>query len=378
MLSVKRLTKIHPHKPGQPGGGIRDACFHLDSGAFFTLLGPSGCGKTTTLRSIAGLEHPDEGAIELSGRIVFDAERRVSVPMNERGIGMVFQSYAIWPHMTVFENVAFPLRARRLGLTREKIRQRVDDALTRVNLAGYGPREATSLSGGEQQRVACARAIVGEPKLLLLDEPLSNLDAGLREEMRAELLRLQRAIGITTVYVTHDQIEALTLSHRIAVVNKGRILQLGSPPEIYLQPTSEFVARFVGSTNVLYGAIHGGGQAPAGGGRVAVDVGWEQPIACVVPAGAALAGAAAVSIRPEAIEMQLAGPAARDAVAGRANSARGEVAGVTFMGQNLRYAVRVREHQFAVVTPPRAVFAIGDQVLLQFPVESTIAVPRGG
>ena len=174
--------------------------------------------------------------------------------MNERGIGMVFQSYAIWPHMTVFENVAFPLKAMRgVRLGREEIRRRVEDSLRRVNLANYGQRNATMLSGGEQQRVAFARAIVGEPKLLLLDEPLSNLDAGLREEMRSELLRLQRTIGITTVYVTHDQTEALTLSDRIAVVDRGRILQVGPPAEIYLRPQSEFVARFVGSTNILYG-----------------------------------------------------------------------------------------------------------------------------
>jgi iron(III) transport system ATP-binding protein len=281
--------------------------------------------------------------------------------------------------MTVFENVAFPLKARkRLGLNREQIRRRVEDALARVNLKGYGPREATSLSGGEQQRVAFARAIVGEPKLLLLDEPLSNLDAGLREEMRSELLRLQRTTGITTVYVTHDQIEALTLSDQIAVVNKGQILQLGSPATIYLRPNSEFVARFVGNTNVLYGVLHGRIKEHAEGRRVAIDVGWEQPIGGVATSGAVLDGDIAVSVRPEAIEMEFAASAAGASVCGSANSARGEVTGRTFMGQNLRYEVRVREHQFAVVTPPRSVFSVGDQVILRFPVESTVAVPRNG
>ena len=270
MLTVENLTKLYQRgeRSGGEGGGIRDASFSLPPGAFFTLLGPSGCGKTTTLRCIAGLEHPDRGTISLGGSVVFDAHRRVEVAMNERGIGMVFQSYAIWPHMTVFENVAFPLRARRTAsLKREEIRRRVEDSLRRVGLAGYGPRNATMLSGGEQQRVALARAIVAEPKLLLLDEPLSNLDAALREEMRTELLRLQRTIGITTVYVTHDQTEALTLSDRIAVVDRGRILQVGPPAEIYLRPRSEFVARFVGSTNVLYGRAQAvpSAQVPATG-----------------------------------------------------------------------------------------------------------------
>jgi iron(III) transport system ATP-binding protein len=380
MLTVKNLTKIHPHKAGQAGAGIRSASFHLESGAFFTLLGPSGCGKTTTLRCIAGLEHPDDGRIDLGGRVVFDATQHVTVPMNARDIGMVFQSYAIWPHMTVFENVAFPLKTRkRRGLNREQIRRRVEDALARVNLKGYGPREATSLSGGEQQRVAFARAIVGEPKLLLLDEPLSNLDAGLREEMRSELLRLQRTTGITTVYVTHDQIEALTLSDQIAVVNKGQILQLGSPSTIYLRPNSEFVARFVGNTNVLYGVLRSRSKEHADGRRVEIDVGWEQPIGAVIPSGVVLDGDIAVSVRPEAIEMEFAASAdGGRAVCGSANSARGEVTGLTFMGQTLRYEVRVRERQFAVVTPPRSVFSVGDQVMLRFAVESTIAVPRDG
>jgi iron(III) transport system ATP-binding protein len=374
MLTVKNLTKIHPHKAGQPGGGIRNASFHLDSGTFFTLLGPSGCGKTTTLRCIAGLEHPDQGCIELGDRVVFDADKRTTVPMNERHIGMVFQSYAIWPHMTVFENVAFPLKARkRLSLTREQIRARVEDALSRVNLTGYGPRDATSLSGGEQQRVAFARAIVGEPKLLLLDEPLSNLDAGLREEMRSELLRLQRTTGITTAYVTHDQIEALTLSDQIAVVNKGSILQLGSPSEIYLQPTSEFVARFVGNTNVIYGRSKSRNSA----GRIEIDVGWEQSISSIAPPGTTVNGAVAISVRPEAIEMQQANsdPGGSTNVA---NNLRGEVVGMTFMGANLRYEVRVMDRQLAVVTPPRSVFSIGDQVVLRFPFESTVAVPKDG
>jgi iron(III) transport system ATP-binding protein len=373
MLTVENLTKVY-RRTEQAGGGIRDASFSLQPGAFFTLLGPSGCGKTTTLRCIAGLERPDEGVIRLADRVVFDARRRIHVAMNERGIGMVFQSYAIWPHMTVFENVAFPLKARGGSLSRDEIRRRVEDSLRRVNLGGYGERNATMLSGGEQQRVAFARAIVGEPKLLLLDEPLSNLDAGLREEMRSELLRLQRTIGITTVYVTHDQTEALTLSDRIAVVDRGRILQVGPPTEIYLRPRSEFVARFVGSTNMLYGKAAGPVSAPpAGEGLLRVEVGLDKPLGCIAPAGIGSNGEAAVSVRPEAIE--IAPSADPGNSTGDINELRGEVAASTFMGVNLRYDVRVAGRMLSVITPPRRVFGVGDQVRLRFPFESAVAVP---
>jgi iron(III) transport system ATP-binding protein len=373
MLTVENLTKVY-RRAEQAGGGIRDASFSLQPGAFFTLLGPSGCGKTTTLRCIAGLERPDDGVIRLADRVVFDARARIHVAMNERGIGMVFQSYAIWPHMTVFENVAFPLRARGGSLGREEIRRRVEDSLKRVNLAGYGERNATMLSGGEQQRVAFARAIVGEPKLLLLDEPLSNLDAGLREEMRTELLRLQRTIGITTVYVTHDQTEALTLSDRIAVVDRGRILQVGPPTEIYLRPQSEFVARFVGSTNMLYGKAAPAASPQAGEGRVLhVDVGLAKPLGCIAPAGIGSSGEAAVSVRPEAIEIALSADAGNPA--GDVNELRGEIAASTFMGVNLRYDVRVAERMLSVITPPRRVFGVGDKVVLRFSFESAVAVP---
>jgi len=374
MLTVENLTKVY-RRGEQAGGGIRDASLSLQPGAFFTLLGPSGCGKTTTLRCIAGLERPDDGVIRLADRVVFDARRRIHVAMNERGIGMVFQSYAIWPHMTVFENVAFPLRARGGSLGREEIRRRVEDNLRRVNLAGYGERNATMLSGGEQQRVAFARAIVGEPKLLLLDEPLSNLDAGLREEMRTELLRLQRTIGITTVYVTHDQTEALTLSDRIAVVDRGRILQVGPPTEIYLRPQSEFVARFVGSTNMLYGKAAGPAASPQAGeaGVLRVEVGLERPLGCIAPAGVGSNGEAAVSVRPEAIDIALSTD--DDSPAGAINELRGEVAASTFMGVNLRYDVRVAERMLSVITPPRRVFGVGDKVVLRFSFESAVAVP---
>jgi iron(III) transport system ATP-binding protein len=380
MLTVEKLTKVFARSE-RNGGGIREASFGLKSGAFFTLLGPSGCGKTTTLRCIAGLEQPDEGQICLGDAVMFDARRRIQVPMHERGIGMVFQSYAIWPHMTVFENVAFPLKAMRgKSLARGEIKQRVEDSLRRVNLAGYGQRPATLLSGGEQQRVAFARAIVAEPKLLLLDEPLSNLDAALREEMRAELLRLQRTLGITTVYVTHDQTEALTLSDQIAVVDRGRILQIGSPTEIYLRPRSEFVARFVGSTNILYGKpCAPPAYAPAANGAasiVHVDVGLGAPLGCTALADIRSGAEAAVSVRPEAIDIELSDAAAHAKPAPNVNALDGAIVATTFMGASLRYDVRVADRIIFAIAPPRYAFAVGDKVALRFSCNSTVAVPR--
>src|SRR5262252_8149787 len=256
MLRVEGLTKIFDNSTDQIAGGIRDASFTLEPGTFFTLLGPSGCGKTTTLRCIAGLEMPDEGRIAVEGRVLFDAKAGVNVPVEQRSVGMVFQSYAIWPHMTVAENVAFPFTvSRQRRYSRAEIEEGVRRALAIVGLDGFQPRPATRLSGGQQQRVALARAIVHEPRLLLLDEPLSNLDAQLRDEMRGELKRLQSKIGITTVYVTHDQSEALALSDRIAVIEAGRISQIGSPQDIYFRPANPFVARFVGATNLLPGRL---------------------------------------------------------------------------------------------------------------------------
>jgi len=222
-------------------------------GEFVTLLGPSGCGKTTTLRALAGLERPDSGRIVIDGREVSCAETGYFMPPERRGLGMVFQSYAIWPHMTVFQNVAYPLKAK--GVAKADMRARAEQILELVGLAGLGPRPATNLSGGQQQRVALARSLVGEPRVLLLDEPLSNLDAKLRERMRLELKQLQKRLGVTAVYVTHDQAEALALSDRIILMNGGRIVQQGTSRDIYREPQSRFVVDFVGQANFVEGTI---------------------------------------------------------------------------------------------------------------------------
>lgn len=272
MLTVSGLCTEYIDEHGNTIRAANEVSFEVPQGKLFTLLGPSGCGKTTTLRSIAGLERPRAGEIVVGGSVIFSSGRGVFVPPNRRGLGMVFQSYAIWPHMTVFDNAAFPLQVSKKGIPRKEIQDRVHRVLKVVALDEMAEREATKLSGGQQQRLALARALVMEPPLLLLDEPLSNLDAKLRERMRFELKRLQRDLGITTVYVTHDQSEALALSHSIAVMNAGRIEQLGSPREVYERPRNQFVADFIGTTNFVKGTVDGT-DAAAGFYRIASEVG---------------------------------------------------------------------------------------------------------
>jgi len=369
MLRVEGLTKIFDNSTDQIAGGIRDASFTLEPGTFFTLLGPSGCGKTTTLRCIAGLEMPDQGSIAVEGRTLFDAKARVNVPVEQRSVGMVFQSYAIWPHMTVAENVAFPFTvSKQRRYSKAEIAEGVRRALAIVDLAGFEQRPATRLSGGQQQRVALARAVVHEPRLLLLDEPLSNLDAQLRDEMRSELKRLQSKIGITTVYVTHDQSEALALSDRIAVIDRGSITQIGSPQDIYFRPANPFVARFVGATNLLTGRLLGSAN-----GKASVEVLSGRQIQCVVPQGIDDPASVAVSIRPESIRLiARAGGAA--AGAGE-NSLAGRVSAVTFLGALRRVDVVSDGVNLQVTTPADMALPADGEVLLVFAPERTVALP---
>ncbi len=247
-LTLENITKVFPSR-GNVGEvtAVQDVNLEIQKGELVTLLGPSGCGKTTTLRMIAGFEFPT------SGRIVLDGQEINSLPPHKRDMSMVFQSYALFPHLTVFENVAYGLNVQRLD--KKTIRGHVGRVLDLVHLQGYGDRAPGQLSGGQQQRVALARALVMEPKVLLMDEPLSNLDAKLREEMRTEIRRIQRELNITSVYVTHDQIEAMTLSDRIVVMNEGLIEQIGSPVEIYRYPNSRFVANFIGRANFIPGVV---------------------------------------------------------------------------------------------------------------------------
>jgi iron(III) transport system ATP-binding protein len=368
MLSVHGLTKIYANRYDAQAGGVRDVSFELPTGTFFTLLGPSGCGKTTTLRCIAGLERPDTGTITVEDSVLFDAARGAAVPMNQRGIGMVFQSYAIWPHMTVFENIAFPLRvAKGRRYAREDISKLVDQALSTVGLDGYGDRPATRLSGGQQQRVALARAIVHRPRLLLLDEPLSNLDASLREEMRAELRRLQQQIGVTTIYVTHDQGEALAMSDLIAVMERGRIVQLDEPRAIYFRPANEFVASFIGAANLLSGITQ---TVVASGGIGALTLEGGERITCLFPAGTEAGRQTTTSVRPESIAIAPAGTTATSGV----NLLRGTISAASFLGGTVRYDVVVGGRALRVVGPAEQVFPPDTEVELAFSPHATVAV----
>ena len=252
LIAIRNLKKRFEVADSGPAA-IDDVSVNIDANCFFTLLGPSGCGKSTLLRCIAGLEQPDEGEIMIGDMVAFSSTAGVMLSPNRRRIGMVFQSYAIWPHMTVGQNVAFPLEVQR----KPNIREETLKALELVGLSGFEDRYASKLSGGQQQRVALARAIVAKPDVLLLDEPLSNLDAALRDQMRAELLKIQRSLKVTTIYVTHDQTEALSMSDRIAVMSKGRFVEIAAPEELYNRPRTAFAARFIGGANIIHGVAEG-------------------------------------------------------------------------------------------------------------------------
>lgn len=364
-LSVRSLTKIYPAVSDGPKGGVREVNFDLTSGMFFTLLGPSGCGKTTTLRCLAGLEEPDAGYIEVGGAALFDSASGVAVPANRRNFGMVFQSYAIWPHMTVFENVAFPLRvAKDRKFNRQEMQAMVHRALEVVSLGGYGGRSATQLSGGQQQRVALARAIVREPKLLLLDEPLSNLDAALRDEMRNELRRLQREIGITTIYVTHDQTEALEMSDRIAVMQGGRIVQSAAPREIYGAPVSEFVAEFVGTTNWFRGEVLGHDADD-----VVIRIGEKLTVKCATDVSLPVGSVVRIAVRPEVISMS---KGKRHDQKSSENIIPGRVETAGFLGSMTRCVVSVPGGRCLVFEHHDEQTAIGTEVVLGFSPRDTL------
>jgi iron(III) transport system ATP-binding protein len=369
VLHVENLTKVYT--ADESGGGIRHIGFDVAAGEFYTLLGPSGCGKTTTLRCVAGLEEPSSGRMTIASQVVFDANARVFVPANQRSLGMVFQSYAIWPHMDVFENVAFPLRmaqGRRCGAV--EIRKRVTRTLETIGLARLADRSAALLSGGQQQRLALARALVAEPRLLLLDEPLSNLDAALREKMRIELRRLQKEVGVTTIYVTHDQSEALALSDRIAVMQDGRVAQIGTPRQIYHQPDSAFVATFVGRSNLLRGRLLERDQQGETA-RIETALG---PVLCKAPAArTGLPGA--VLIRPEHVVLEAAGAdGKRDGAA--FNRFRGRVSQVAFLGEVVECIVCVNDIEI-VVRNMAGQYDGSEFVDVIFPPERAMAIDAG-
>jgi iron(III) transport system ATP-binding protein len=367
VLSVRSLNTEYKTQRGPAVKAAQNVTFEVPKGKFFTLLGPSGCGKTTTLRSIAGLERPVSGEISVEGRVVYSSSRNIFVPPNRRNFGMVFQSYAIWPHMTVFANAAFPLEVRKQRAPKATIRKKVMDVLSVVALDHLADREATKLSGGQQQRLALARALVMEPELLLLDEPLSNLDAKLRDRMRFELKRIQRELGVTTIYVTHDQGEALALSHEIAVMNEGQVVQIGPPRAIYEHPKTKFVADFIGSSNFLDGVVLGRGEE-ADRYRVRCALG---EITVFSDAPLAPSGKVLISIRPEDVELtEEAHP-----TDGRLNFCAGMVDQKVFLGDFVDFQVRVGEFLLLSRAHPSLRTPIGDSINIRMNPDKCVALP---
>ena len=361
IIEVRDLVKTFGTVKALDGIG-----FTIGKGEVFTLLGPSGCGKSTTLRIIAGLETADDGEVLLSGRTILSASRRIDLAPEKRNMGMVFQSYAIWPHMTVAENVAYPLKLRRLP--RAEIRTRVANALKLVDLEAQTDRDAPKLSGGQQQRVALARALVYEPDVLLLDEPLSNLDVKLREQMRFELKVMQERLGLTLIYVTHDQAEALSLSDRIALMSQGRVEQIGAPDELYERPATEFVRDFLGKTITLAGRVKSANGAEV---LVALD-GAAGEIACTVRDGAASpapGSGVTVAIRPEKVVLDAQGESGGNRLAGRVET-------VLYQGDRSECMVRVGGEALTVFGPPGAKTLRDREVSLYLPPEAVSLWPR--
>jgi iron(III) transport system ATP-binding protein len=370
VLSVKSLHTEYAGANGQVVKAAQDVSFEVPDGALFTLLGPSGCGKTTTLRSIAGLERPRLGDIAVDGKVVFSSASGVFVAPNRRNFGMVFQSYAIWPHMNVFKNVAFPLEVRKARPSKKQIEENVMRVLSAVQLAELADRDATKLSGGQQQRLALARALVMEPQLLLLDEPLSNLDAKLREKMRFELKRIQRELGLTTVYVTHDQGEALALSHEIAVMSDGQVVQIGSPRDIYERPRNRFVADFVGNTNFIDGTMVSGAGG-TGRCRVSTPLG-DLNVQCVE--NLATGAPVVVSVRPEDVELSETPPAPDE----HDNLCRGTVNAKVFLGDYLDFQVKVGESVLLARVHPSLRTPTGDPIHVRMRAEKCVAIADAG
>lgn len=354
---------------------VRGVSFRVDQGKFYTLLGPSGCGKTSTMRCIAGLETPTRGRITIGEKVVFDTDAKVALPAHQRAVGMVFQSYAIWPHMSVYDNVAFPLQHGRNRVARSLVKDHVKRALDLVQLSHLADRPAPMLSGGQQQRVALARAIVYEPDLLLLDEPLSNLDAKLREEMRQELKQLVGRLGITTLYVTHDQVEALSMSDTLAVMSDGLIVQEGTPSEVYLRPNSAFTANFVGKTNLIPGTVS---QAPAdpvsspGRARMGTVAMAQGTFRVRLPEWAATGAKVVVAFRPEAAQVR------RAAGAVGPNVLRGTLAATSFVGEVLEYVVATGDETARAKGDPFDALEAGETVDIEVPPERCLVLPPDG
>ncbi len=351
MISIRGLRKWFDSRRGRVEA-LRGIDLEIAEKEFCVLLGPSGCGKTTTLRSVAGLERPDAGELEIDGILVNSPTKGVYVPTEKRDIGMVFQSYAIWPHMNVFNNVAFPLIKGRRKVAKDQIVPKVSAALKLVQLDGLEERPATDLSGGQQQRVAMARAMVTEPKILLMDEPLSNLDARLREQMRVELRKITKAVGVTTLYVTHDQAEALSLGDRVCVMNEGEIIQIAQPQDIYARPASLFVAQFVGEMNFVKGEVKGKDRVDCPLGAMAV----------AVPDGLAAGTGVTLAIRPEHVKVS---PAASHGVA----TTLGKITSKNYLGDAALLEVELNGVTLLVKLAGDTDLTVGQNAVVELPAQ---------
>ena len=367
MISVRNLTKRFAARHGSGAVNAVDrVSFDVAKGDFFTLLGPSGCGKSTTLQCIAGLETPDEGEIEMDGEVVLCTRRKILVPANRRNLGMIFQSYAIWPHMTVFDNVAFPLVHGEHRVRGIDVKRRVMQTLEMVQLADYAERPSPHLSGGQQQRVALARALVHEPRLLLLDEPLSNLDAKLRDAMRVELRLLVKSLGITTLFVTHDQLEAMSMSDQIALMRSGTVVQLGPPRDVYLRPNSAFAADFMGRSNLIAGVVSPQSCAPT----AAVKTSFGE-LRCVLPDGTRDGSPVLVVIRPQAITASLT---RREAA--RENAFQARIERLHFLGDVVEAEVKIGDAVLRVMLDVYLQANAGQTIWLELPADRCVVVER--
>ena len=345
-IRISGVSKFY-YSEGKTIKALDDVSLTIPANHIFTLLGPSGSGKTTLLRCIVGLEMPDTGEISIGDEVVWSRDKNICVPPENRGLGMVFQTYAIWPHMNVFDNVAYPLQVRQVA--KDSIRERVAQTLRFVQMEGFERRPATKLSGGQQQRVALARALVAEPKVILFDEPLSNLDAKLREETRKELRAFLGKLQITAVYVTHDRVEALALSDSIAVMRAGQIVEVGTPKKIYFDADHRFVADFIGRANLVKARV-----SADEGGHTVVDSPLGR-IACQrrdIPVGSE----ATLCIRPEFIRIVKG-----EALPG-SNLVNGRIESLVFVGEAYEAEIRVGEEQLLAKIDPEAKLAQGDAV----------------
>ena len=367
MIQIKNLVKAFQGAKGEVRA-LRGVSFEVTKGQLFTLLGPSGCGKTTTLRCIAGLEQPLEGEISVNDRAVFSASNGTFVPPEQRRIGMVFQSYAIWPHMTVFQNVAYPLAK---AMSRKELAGRVGQILERLGLGELADRLAPNLSGGQQQRVALARALVAEPEVLLLDEPLSNLDAKLREQMRFELKGIHESLNITTVFVTHDQEEALALSDRIGLMHEGELVEVGTPGDLYLRPAHRITADFLGTSNFVPVQVKRSGnqvwdemvvESPLGAFVARRSVEWQEGMQAVL------------FFRPEYVELFDDNNRSDN----ETNTGAGIVERVVFLGNSADVVIRCGEVALRVRAHPARAPTAGKQVHFSVAPESCIVFPATG